>query len=191
MKSMLISVFAGMLIGLCCGYKFYHVEPVLEKYAPPVRQADKSLILEKKPAAEPKAKQQIPHGSKVERVVSVTVRPKPKTIPRTSSQWSEAGKSVEPCPDVTVDLSLVKNADDTRSVIASSPDGEVISGVDIPAQSLPSVSAPLKWSVGATYFSNKWYSANVSRNWGPLRAGVEVLKTPNDLIPGINLNFNF
>lgn len=177
----------GLLVGLYLGYSAYYKPPVLEKYAPAVRQHDGSLVLEKKPAEKPTPKQEIPKGAKIERVVSVTVRP----TPRAGIGRPEVSKGGEACPDVTVDLTLIKNSDDTQSVIASSPNGDVIGGVDIPAQSLPNVSAPLKWSVGATYFSNKWYSANVARNWGPLRAGVEVLKTENDLIPGVNLNFNF
>lgn len=191
MKSMLISVFAGMLIGLFGGYKFYHVEPVLEKYAPAIRQHDGSLVLEKKPAEKPEPKQEIPKGSKVERVISVTVRPKPTTIPRESSQWSEAGKSVEPCPDVTVDLSLVKNADDTRSVIASSPDGEVIGGVDIPRELLPQESTPPKWAVGAMYYSNKEYAARIERDVGPIRLGVDILKAGGDVAAGIGVMVRF
>lgn len=180
-------IFFGILLGLCLGYSAYYKPPVLEKYAPAVRQHDGSLVLEKKPAEKPTPKQAIPKGAKIERVVSVTVRP----TPRAGIGRPEVSKGGEACPDVTVDLTLVKNADDTRSVIASSPDGEVIAGVDIPRELLPKESSPPKWAIGGMYYSNRGYAARVERDLGPLRIGADVLKTGNDLVAGIGIMIRF
>lgn len=177
----------GLLVGLFVGYSTYYKPPVVEKYAPAVRQHDGSLVLEKKPAAKPIPRQEIPKGSKVERVVSVTVRP----TPRAGIGRPEVSKGGEACPDVTVDLTLVKNADDTRSVIASSPDGEVIAGVDIPRAVLPKDSDRPKWGIGVTYYSNRAFSARVERDLGPFSLSGEVLKIGNDPVPGIGLVFRY
>jgi hypothetical protein len=177
----------GLMVGLFIGYSAYYKPPVLEKYAPAVRQHDGSLVLEKKPDAKPIPKQEIPKGSKVERVVSVTVRP----TPRDGIGRPDASKAAETCPDVTVDLTLVKNADDTRSVIASSPDGEVIAGVDIPRELLPKESSPPKWAIGGMYYSNRGYAARIERDLGPLRIGADVLKTGNDLVAGVGIMIRF
>jgi hypothetical protein len=143
--------------------------------------------LEKKPSAKPEPQQDIPKGSKVERVVSVTVRHNP----RASVGRPDVSQGGETCPDVTVDLTLVKNADDTRSVIASSPDGEVIAGVDIPRELLPKESTPPKWAIGGMYYSNRGYAVRVERDLGPLRLGADVLKTGNDLVAGVGVMIRF
>jgi hypothetical protein len=135
-----------------------------ETPAPAVQQSDGSMILERT-APQPKAKpkQTIPKGLKVERIEQVTVQPTAR---------AEAGK---PCPPVTVDMTLLREPDGGRRVVASSPDGQVVAGLDIPAGTIL-VASP-KWSAGITMNPTRqtygvWMDRNVSR----LRVGAALLQ---------------
>lgn len=132
-----LSLAAGLFLGLRL-----HSAPVqvMEASAPAVRQADGSLILERKPDASAVAPMQIPSSAKVERLAKVTVKPR---------LVASAASAVD-CAPVSLDLALVRMPDDTRRMIASSPDGDIVVGVDIPV--LPTISlAPPKWAVGADW----------------------------------------
>lgn len=207
-----VSALTGIVIGLFIGHSLYYKPVAKETPAFAVKQPDKSLILARDPDAKAKPAQEIPKGATVERIVKVIVKAKPEaapTIPRTSSQWStldktnsvdstkrpdpdhipDARKMVD-CPPVNLDLSLVRMPDETRRVIVSSQNGDVLDGIDIPVEAAKPVSGGKKWAVGATYFSSKWYSAHVRRTIGPITAGVEVLKTDRALVPGVSLELN-
>lgn len=152
--------------------------PVREiiKAAPAVHQADGSEILERKPDAKPPpAPHQIPAGAKRERAISVTVQP----------------KRVD-CPPVTVDLSLIQQ-DGGRRVIASSPDGTVISGMDMPIEAALLPPAPRKWAAGVNYdpFGRR-YGGWIERDVGRLRVGVDVNQSDRFGIEArVRLGFNF
>lgn len=121
-------------------------EPVQETWQPSIRQADRSLILERKPNPKAKPKQPVPSGARAERVGSVTVQP-------------------ETAGPVTVDWSLLKLTDNTRRIVASSPDGEVIGGVDVPVDS-PIADEPNKWAIGVAGSSSAagvWLTRDVGR----------------------------
>ena len=156
-----------LIVMLGCWYLWAPAPAVPEVYAPPAKQGDGSVVLEKKPDAKAKPKQVIPKGAKVERVVSVTVQPRavqpvhtatspaPQVNPLTSEsnpqETAPAAPAVvaaAPCPPVTVDLSLLILEDKTWRVIASSPDGEVVGGVDIPVQDAEPPPAPKLWAAG-------------------------------------------
>lgn len=173
----------GAVAGLFAGYGLYHPDqPPPERYAAQVIQSDKSVILEKKPQADAKPANQIPKGSKVLRVAKVTVKPKVDHIP-------EAGKMVD-CPPVDIDLTLVTK-DDQTSLIASSKNGDIIGGVDIPVINTKPAPEPLKWSIAATYYSNRAYSARVDRDFGPTRVSVEAMKVGSDIVAGVGLGIRF
>lgn len=128
--------------------------PVIETAAPAQRQVDGSLILERQlttPTAQPK--QQTPRRAKVERIASVTVQP--------DAPPPASGK---PCPPVTVDLSLIRERDGGRRILASSPDGEVIGGLDIPVE--PNTMPQAKrWAAGLSWSPiNQTYGAWVERD---------------------------
>jgi hypothetical protein len=160
-----------------------------EKPAAEVRQPDGSLIL-KRPAQDPTAKpaQQIPTGAVVERIDQVIVRPS-APVPGTSAEETaptigslpEAGLPlplplVTPCPDLRVDLTLIRLGDQSQRVIASSPDGTVVGGVDIPVSSSEPPSSPeLKWSAGVAFspFKRTW-GLWATRAVGPFAVGVGV-----------------
>lgn len=173
----------GTVAGLFAGYGLYHPnQPQPERYAAQVIQADKSVILEKKPQPDAKPEHQIPKGSKVLRLAKVTVKPKVDHIP-------ESGKMVD-CPPVDLDLTLVTK-DDQTSLIASSKNGDIVGGVDIPLINTKPAPEPLKWSIAATYYSNRAYSARVERDFGPTRVSVEAIKMGSDIVAGVGFGIRF
>lgn len=156
--------------------------------APEVRQKDASLVLARAPDAHAKPKQLVPAGATVERVVSVTVQPSallPANVSRETAQPattiatvgvevprrdSGAGPTQVTCPPVRVDLTLLRMQDGTHRVTASSPDGAVIGGVDIPVEAAKPPPRDLRWSAGALYNpAAKTYGGFVTRDLGPLR----------------------
>lgn len=167
-----------------------------EKAKPAINQKDGSVVLARQPAAMATPKHIIPPGSVVERQVSVTVQPRatfqnvtghrfPDASKTNSNQIPDAGKKVEaashPCPPVTVDLSLVRNKDDTRRVIASSPDGEVVGGLDIPIEGAKALPPEKLWAVGAVMDPFKMiYGAFVDRDLGPFRTGIQINQSRED-----------
>ncbi len=176
---------AGIGVGLGIGWKLWSPkDPVVETYAPPVTQQDGSLVLERKPQADTKPAQQIPQGAKVERVVQVVVKPNPPVDPVSPlPSGSVASVPVEPqrppCPPVRVDLSLVRIPDQTRRVVASSPDGQVVGGVDIPVEPVLTQKT-LKWAAGVVYGTTAWgdtaRGAFLDRDLAFLRTGIEVTR---------------
>jgi hypothetical protein len=139
---------------------FWPAKPIHEDVAPApmVRQADQSVIAERAPDAHPPAARHIiPRGYVEERRETITVAPAP------------AASSVE------VDLSLVRKGDERR-VIASSPDGTVVSAIDIPIEPALIPPPPLKWAAGLGYTTQREVGVWVERDIGRLRVGAEVLK---------------
>lgn len=114
-------------------------KPVQETYASAQRQADGSTVLERRPNAQAQPKQAIPKKTKLERVSQITVQPNAIATP---------GK---PCPPVTIDMSLVREQDGSRRVLASSPDGEIIAGLDIPVETAAPPEKPKRWSAGLSW----------------------------------------
>ena len=124
-------------------------QPVIEVAKPAIVQSDESLILERtdKPTAV------IADGIKDAPGVSRDAHP--ANNPR-------AG-----------DLSLVRLKDDTKRVIASSPDGEIVGGMDIPVETLTYKSRV--WAAGISVdpvhqVGGVW----VERDIGRIRVGAEV-----------------
>jgi hypothetical protein len=135
-----------------------------EPPAPAVRQSDGSLILERKPDPAPQPKQQIPRRAKVERVAAVTVQP--------DAPAPEAGK---PCPPVTVDLTLIREPDGARRILASSPDGQVVGGIDVPVGPITMPAPAKRWAAGLSWSpidrtSGIW----IERDLWRARLGVEI-----------------
>lgn len=175
--TLLGSAAIGLTLGLGLGWVLWRPSRVVETYAQAVRQVDGSLVLERKPNAKAVPKHTVPRGATVERVASVTVLPSAPPIPTSSSLSPELpGVTAHTCPPVTVDLSLVRLKDGTRRIIASSPDGEVVGGVDIPIESAPP-NKDLKNAGGVSYNPlDKTYGLWYQRNKGPLVMGLDVLQ---------------
>ena len=172
-----IGIVALIVLGIALGWYFFRTEPPKpETYAPAEAQADGSKVLERKPQANAKPAHKVPKGATVERIVKLEVKSEPVNAP--SALQTGAGKAEAPattdCPPVQVDLSLVRLPDESRRVIASSPNGEIVGGVDIPVES----AAPykeLKWAAGLTANPlERTLGGFIDRDLGPLRLGAEI-----------------
>lgn len=132
--------------------------------APAVRQADGSLIAERRSSSSSEPAYRIPAGMVEERRVTATVTP-----------------DLDDCPPVTLDLSLVRDTAGGRRVIVDSPSGLVTSSVDTvvdPGQ----VPAPVRpWAVGIAYepFADR-YGAWVERDVSRFRLGADVKQGRDD-----------
>ena len=181
-----ITTALGFVVGLACGWGLYTpTQPAAETYAAPERLRDGTLVIERKPDANPpKAPHALPKGAKEERRVQVVVKPPKAPIFKdhgiqASDHFADVGKidSCE-CPPVTVDLSLVRMPDKTRRVVASSPNGQILSGIDVPIEStkIPRV---LAWAIGGTYSYDgaHRFGGFVDRDLGPFRLGVEAFQS--------------
>lgn len=148
------------VLGVWIGWRLYSPKPpVQEGYAASAVQSDGSVILARTPDAAASAPMQAPKGSKVERVVKITAK---------------AGSAPAACPPVTVDLALIRQPDQTRRVIASSPDGVILSGVDIPVEAAAPGGEQPKWAAGVSYDTNRKPGVWLDRDLGPFRASVSV-----------------
>ena len=155
-----------VLIGIIgIGWLVWPRPVTVEHAAPASRQDDGSLVLPREasgpitPAEKPAHK--IPKKAKVERIVQVKVEP---TQP-------PAG---QPCPPVTVDMTLVREPDGGRRVIASSPDGQVVAGMDIPIDT-PAPARDHPWAAGLSLDPiHQTPGVWLDRTWSRIRIGVEV-----------------
>lgn len=198
----------GLLAGLVGGWCLWSpVSAPVEPPAPSVRLAGGALVLERKPdATPPKPPHALPKGAKEERRVSVVVKPPKGTIfnpseatlrhdgkadgvarpwsPATGNTLGNAGSIPAvasdscDCPPVTVDLSLVRMPDKTRRVVASSPNGQILSGIDIPIESAK-IPRSLPWAIGGTYSYDgaHRFGGFIDRDLGPFHLGVEAFQS--------------
>jgi hypothetical protein len=186
----IIAAAVCLLAGLLLGWWIWHPRAIFEPAAPSVLLPSGGQVLERDPAAQPPATVVTAAreaGGVLERAISVTVQPTPiptpaPTTPIPSHPPGSAEDVAAPaagcsCAPVTVDLGLVRMPDRTRRVVATSRDGQLLGGVDIPIDSL-AIARPRHWAAGATVaFTNtgqRHYGAFVDRDLGPLRLGVEV-----------------
>lgn len=161
----------GIVIGLAIGYRLWHIEPspAAETVAPAVVQSDGSHVLARVPVPPenlPAAPHKIPAGSREERRISVTVQPEQQPATDTAPACS--------CDPVTVDLSLIRDKTGRR-VVASSPDGEVVSGSDAIVE-VARVRPEVPWAVGLGVTADGRYGIRADRDfsWAPLRASLQL-----------------
>lgn len=127
--------------------------------APMVRQADQSVIAERAPDAHPpKPVHILPKGSTEERRGTVIAAQAP------------SASSVE------IDFSLVREKDNGRRMIFSSPDGQITGAVDIPIEPGLIPPPPHKWAAGLAYSTEREVGIWLERDIGRLRLGAEVAK---------------
>lgn len=168
-----IIALAVIAIGLLFGAYMFGVRtsaPKPEVTAPAAAQSmpDGGLELKRDPNAGPDLpKIATPKGSTVERRMQVVVQPKSKPVIN--------AKSEAVCPPVTVDLALVKQ-DGGRRVIASSPDGKVVGGIDVPIEPAL-IPEEHKWAAGLSVGHDKNPGVWVERDLGRFRVGAEVIRT--------------
>lgn len=166
---------AGIFIAVCLvgagyGISEYLRKPAAETAAPEVKQGDGSTVLKRAPDAKAKPKHQIPKGAKVERIEEITVLP--ETPPEIARCTSARG------PPVKVDMSIVREADGGRRVIASSQDGQIIAGVDIPVESAAAPPDPKVWAAGLSIDPiHQTPGIWLERDLSIFRVGVELNQT--------------
>lgn len=187
-----------LLVGIGLGYQLYHGKAAApETYAPEQRQADGSLVLERKPDASAAPAQPVPAGATVERVVKVTVQPTAKRVGTPAATAAAArdgdlmslGKmpdavpaamaeskdgDLASCPPVHLDLTLAKLKDGSQRVIASSPDGEVTGGIDVPTTPQITPKA-LPWSLSALRTTDHRWGGLLQYERGPFTVGLGAL----------------
>lgn len=138
--------------------------PEVVTAAPTLRQSDGSLIAERAPNPKPmRPAHVIPTGGTEVRREQVTVAPSPAA-------------AASGCPPVRVELSLVRMPDRGQRVVASSPDGDVVSAIDIPIEPALMVPPPRPWAAGLSYSTRREVGVWVERDIGRLRLGAELSK---------------
>lgn len=186
----LAGIVLGLVLGLGAGWRLWHPKQApQEGWAPSQKLPGGGLVLERRPDPAVKPAQPVPAGAKVERVVQVTVQPRPlPPIPSPTAApaiLTSGAPGPLICPPVRVDLTLVRLKDQTRRVLASSPDGEIVGGLDVPVES-SQAPKELRWAAGAIYGATsaggRTTGAFLHRDAGPLRLGVEVTR---DTVPGV------
>jgi hypothetical protein len=162
----LVLIISALVGAAALGWWLGQPKPVQETAAPAQRQVDGSMVLERRPDPDAKPKQQIPPKAKLERVAQVTVQP-------------SAAPAGEPCPSISVDMSLVREEDGGRRLLASSPDGTIIGGVDVPVESAALPVEPLRWAAGLSWSHAQqtgglWVERDVPLFSQVVRIGAEV-----------------
>jgi hypothetical protein len=151
-KKSIAFLLLGLSTGLSLGWWLYRPgAPKIEPPAPAIRQSDGSLILERKPDPSAKAPAEIPKGAHLERIERVVIQPKPTPVQGANSGALDDANPRLICPPAELDLSLLKMPDKTERVVASSPDGKIVGGVDIPVAPIPASTKIPRWSISALY----------------------------------------
>jgi hypothetical protein len=160
----------ALLVGAGAGWWFSRPAAIVETAKPAETQKDGSKIAEVAPDAKAKPKHMTPKGAKVERIGQVVAQG--ETPPEI------AACTATRCPPVTIDTSLVRLPDGSRRVIVSSPDGQVLKGVDIPVETAAPPPEPPKWAMGISIDPIRqtpgiW----VERDLWRIRLGAEINQT--------------
>lgn len=166
------AIFAAAAVGWWLGQP----KPVQEIAAPEQRQADGSLVLERRPDVDAKPKQQIPRKARVERVAQIVVQP------------DAIAASDQPCPPVTVDMTLIREPDGMRRVLASSPDGQVVGGIDVPVETAAPPPEPKRWAAGLSWSpadatAGVWIERDVPVFNQVVRVGAEINQARAGVVP--------
>lgn len=218
MKTKIALVAGGLVAGLLCGWWLRSPARLHEPPAASLRQADGSLVVERvDPTTQPqKPPHDLPKGAIEERRVSVVVQPR-KGVAVPADHFSHPVKKVDSaeaarlvasddrptckpslqvpdscdCPPVRVDLSMVRMPDRTRRVVASSPDGQVVSGIDVPSELLSVPRIP-RWTVSAVAVADLdgiRPGILITRRLGPIVVGGGLLSDPGLRRPGAIAQF--
>lgn len=158
-----LALLAVMLIaagGAWLGYKLTpHSVPEVVTAAPAQTQVDGSQVVQRAPDAHPRPPPHVlPKGAVEERRDTFVAAP-------------AAGAS-----SVQIDLSLVRMPDNGRRVVASSPDGTIVSALDVPIEPGLVPPTPRPWAAGLSYGTDRAVGIWLERDVGRLRLGVEVAK---------------
>lgn len=205
-KALFLGALVGLIAGIALEYRILHQEPkqIIEAAKPSQRQSDGSLILQRQASQAPAQvapAASVPAGYHEVRKVQLTIQAKvpggsspstaEKSLPSVPQGQGVADKYMEhshtsvnaspatPCPPVHLNLDLVQSKAGDERVIASSPDGEVLGGVDIPVSHFEGSSPKeLPWRAQALAGVHiapglpRQYGAMISRDVGPFSASL-------------------
>lgn len=155
-----VAVIAGGVLA----WAYWPAKPVPEVVtpAPAVIQADHSVIVERAPDAHPKPPpHMLPKGAVEERRDTFVAAP-------------AAGAS-----SVQIDLSLVRMPDNGRRVVASSPDGTIVSALDVPIEPVLMPPPARPWAAGMSYDTRHAVGIWVDRDVGRLVVGGALSRLPD------------
>jgi hypothetical protein len=139
--------------------------------APEVRQADISLVLEREPtpsnSRSSRPAHMLPEGTVAERIVQVTLQPNAESMPIPKA-FAGGDATWLPRP-LTLDLTLARTPDGGHRVIASTPDGMVVKGLDVPVSIAPPVIHYFRNTAGGGYSLGggwlAWYQRALGERW--------------------------
>jgi len=199
MRSILISLVAGLLVGIALGLAAYHHlirwEPhqtTTATFRPGHVQADGSADLARIPTA-PKdagpAPHIIPPKAKETARAHVVVRPKPRP-PASSGPQVDAPPTCS-CDPVTIDISQYLGPDGA-GLIASSPDAEVDVSRSTYTPMLEQRPPPSRFVHLTAEPGRDGYTAAVGKRWGRFGVSIGGAKQPGqDARPIVGLEWNF
>jgi hypothetical protein len=180
--ALLACLLAAFVLGLGLGWKLWvgKTKTVLRDVpGPTVYLPGGAVVLAKKVEnlhAKPTIKQETPDGSTTIEEGTIVVQPKPP-----EEKPAVQGQQVaQPPAPITVNFAIVKMPDNTRRVVASSPDGTVTGGIDIVDEPLPPPPKLMLRAAGIVYGTTAWgdtaKGAFYDHDWKMLRFGGEVTK---------------
>ena len=166
-----LHVVAGVVLGLLAAWYLWSPDQ-----PPPDTPAPAQEIAPTKAA---------PHGALVlERAPNKNVKPAPLPPKHKAERVAKATVQSDKrpdCPPLTIDMTLARAPDGSQRVIASSPDGAVIGGMDVPVGPPAGVVRNLPWAAGASYApEHRGYGGWIDRDMGPFRLGVELNQDRED-----------
>lgn len=136
---------------------------------PEVRNHDQSLTIATEAASKP-AKRRMAASGTIERQIDITIQP-----------------NASECASMAVTIDLVRQ-DDVLRVIASSPDGRVITGRDM-VFTLPEPEK--KWAAGISYDTRRHGGLWIDRDFHDLRIGAAVKNSDNGLQAEARIGWRF
>lgn len=171
----LISLLLAFGSGLGLGWKLWMGKTTTvyrEIAAPAIKLPNGGEVLEKKIAKKPSIKQELPADSTVLEEGSIIFEPTQPVTP--AHHDGVPDQLAEPPKKYTINFAIVKLGDNERRVVASSPDGAVVGGIDVVIDP-PKQTAPLLNAVGVSYQPGKAaWGLWATRDWKFLRLGAEV-----------------
>lgn len=175
-------------VGLLIGYWLFGEAERREVMtpAPAVRQADGALVVERRPVAKAgKPVHALPAESVEERRIQLHVQPQ--------TQPTESAFALDClCDPVQVDVSLVRDAEGGQRVVASSPDGEVLAGLDMPLTPMRLSAPPNTWAAGLSWSPRQRVAGIwLERDIGRLRLGAELLAQDSRLDPRLRAGWTW
>lgn len=196
-------LYSLLLLAVGASMHWYFTRPtpqdqVHETVTPQIRQADDSVKAARVPIPEkskPPAPHIIPKGSKEERRITITVKPATPKRDHVPFKPEADGQCLIPdtyvCPPVTVDLSIVRNTKG-REVIASSPDGTILTAINMPFEESRK---DYRNSLDVMFAGKARYSASIMRETEvlgiPMGIGGGIIRFDDETVPAATFRARF